>query len=235
MNRGCVSHAPYQHKTAPVTLDGATPEQPRPAVTSLPLAVPPGPAGARAGLRVRGPRAYGRLSEGAAGPGGNLKGAHGIIITVAPSFKLAVAGGTRGAAYNVREACRLNTDAHGLHLYYCRRAVRESSGTAEPSGMESDPLCTPWQKAVQNWPFDAPYLWLRHGRPVDNCRCPWLRHAQDVRLGACVFRQIPLGSRPVQVRAFFVPGRRARRDRIQPHRVNGPLRARHHGPDLCHA
>ncbi len=151
-----MSHAPYEHKTAPVTLDGATPEQPRPAVTSLPLAVPPGPARARAGLRVRGPRADGRLSEGAAGPGGNLKGVRGIIITVAPSFKLAVAGGTRGAAYNAREACRLNTDAHGPQVITA--AVRESSGTAEPSGMESDP----WQKAVQNWPFDAPYLWLGH-------------------------------------------------------------------------
>ena len=93
--------------------------------------------------RVRGPRADGRLSEGAAGPGGNLKGAHGIIITVAPSFKLAVAGGTRGAAYNVREACRLNTDAHGLQV---TAAVRESSGTAEPSAMQSDP----WRKKAEN-------------------------------------------------------------------------------------
>ena len=65
------------------------------------------------------------------------------VITVAPSFKLAVAGGSRGAAYNVREAYQLNTDAHGLQV---TAAVRESSGTAEPSAMQSDP----WRKKAEN-------------------------------------------------------------------------------------
>ena len=127
---------------------------------------------------------------------------------------------------------------HGVEIiaYLARRCTRLRIAIYAASGAQRDLVRVgPLAKSCSKLAFDAPYLWLGHGRPVDNCRCPWLRHAQDVRLGACVFRQIPLGSRPVQVRAFFVPGRRARRDRIQPHRVNGPLRARHHGPDLCHA